>query len=352
MKKALILIVMVVLVLAVFITKTVYQAGQFKSIQPHFSGTVNFIDGIVGGEDITIHKSGIAFISSDDRFKGWHGLEGWEGGIYSLDLTTPDSKPVLLTPHLNFEFNPHGISIFESEDKTIYLYAVDHAGHSHAIRLFKYDPAGKLIFLRKFIHDDFMISPNDVLAIDENRFYFTNDHGSLREPGRTIEEYLQLRKSNVVYFNGTDFKIVANKIGYANGINMSRDGREVFVAATVDRSVWVYDRDAVSGNLHLKDQIFLNTGVDNIELDDEDNLWIACHPKMLSFVAHSKDLSKPSPSQVVKVWRDESGQYQHKEIYLNGGEELSASSVAAVWENTLLIGPVFDDHLLRCELDL
>ena len=39
---------------------------------------------------------------------------------------------------------------------------------------------------------------------------------------------------------------------------------------------------------------------------------------------------------------------QIEEVYLNDGGELSGSSVAATWENNLLIGPVLEDHFLHC----
>ena len=38
------------------------------------------------------------------------------------------------------------------------------------------------------------------------------------------------------------------------------------------------------------------------------------------------------------------------EIYMNLGDEISASSVAAVSGNLMLIGSVFEEHILRCKL--
>jgi arylesterase/paraoxonase len=70
----------------------------------------------------------------------------------------------------------------------------------------------------------------------------------------------------------------------------------------------------------------------------------------LTFVKHSKDPGVLSPSQVIKVEKKASGQYDVKEIYLSHGKPLSGSSVAAVFENTLLIGSVFDEHFLLCNL--
>jgi hypothetical protein len=38
-----------------------------------------------------------------------------------------------------------------------------------------------------------------------------------------------------------------------------------------------------------------------------------------------------------------------KEVYLNMGEEISASSVAAVYKNRMLVGAVFDPKFLDCK---
>ncbi|MBW2705676.1 MAG: SMP-30/gluconolactonase/LRE family protein [Deltaproteobacteria bacterium] len=139
-------------------------------------------------------------------------------------------------------------------------------------------------------------------------------------------------------------------IAYANGINTSPDGRTVYVAATVGQKILVYDRDLNSGDLALRDTIEAGTGVDNIEIGQKGDLWIGCHPKLLTFVKYSKDPRALSPSQVIKVEQRSPGQYDVKEIYLNNGQPLSGSSVAAVFENTLLIGSVFDEQFLLCRL--
>ena len=50
-----------------FILKTLSDAGEFKTLDTHFSGDCLQIPGVVGAEDITFLKNGTALISSDDR---------------------------------------------------------------------------------------------------------------------------------------------------------------------------------------------------------------------------------------------------------------------------------------------
>ena len=90
--------------------------------------------------------------------------------------------------------------------------------------------------------------------------------------------------------------------------------------------------------------------MDNIELDQKGNLWVGCHPKLLTFVNYSKNPEVLSPSQVINVKVNASGQYDVREIYLNDGRPLSGSSVAAVFGDKLLIGSVFDERFLMCLL--
>ena len=89
-----------------------------------------------------------------------------------------------------------------------------------------------------------------------------------------------------------------------------------------------------------------NTGVDNIELDLEGNLWVGCHPQMLKFLSHAKDESKWSPSEIIKLTMLSNGQIEQKTIYMNDGSEISGSSVGAVYKDKLLIGPVFQNHIV------
>jgi len=350
MKKIIVIAGIILLAILAFIAKTYHNAGEWKKLNPHFEGTVQPVYGIIGGEDITIdHHRQIAYISADDRFALWHGGRKF-GGIYSLSLKQ-GAKPKLLRRIPETEIHPHGISLYQSPEGTSFLFAVDHFGGKNSILLFRFQDDSTLALERSFEDAAFMISPNDIAAVDERRFYFTNDHGSPPGWERKREEYLQLKQSNVVYFDGANFSIAAKRIAFANGINISRNRNELYVAGTIGKSILVYHRDTSSGQLSLKNEIYLGTGADNIELDEAGNLWVACHPKLLTFLKHASDTSRLAPSQVFKILRNEQGDFSCAEVYLNEGEQISASSVAAVTGNVMLIGPVFESHLLRCEIN-
>ena len=114
----------------------------------------------------------------------------------------------------------------------------------------------------------------------------------------------------------------------------------------MDRAVFVY-RVAADGALRQVRRIDTGTGVDNITVDDEGMLWLGAHPKLLTFLRHASDASVLSPSQVLRI---DPGTGRVDEILLDDGSQLSGSAAAVPWSDRLLIGPVFDDHLLDCRL--
>ena len=348
-KAAIITLIVLALLVGGLIVKTYYDAGEFKEIIPHFNAECKAISGVLSSEDITIDlKTGMAFISSADRRTQWSSSNDVQkGAIFGLDLNSRGPELVNLTADFTEEFNPHGIGLWIGGNEKS-LFVVNHRRDGHFVEIF--DFKNNRLIHRESIEGALMHSPNDVIPVGPRAFYVTNDHGNRSELGRVVEEYLQLARSLVLYYDGNDFRIVAEGLAYSNGINLSPDGRTVYVAATVGQEVCVYDRGRGSGDLNVRHTIDLGTGPDNIEVDESGNLWIGCHPKLLTFVKYSKDPQVLSPSQVLKVAVQEPDAYTVDEIYLNKGEPLSGSSVAAVFGDTMLIGSVFDTRLLLCKL--
>jgi len=143
-------------------------------------------------------------------------------------------------------------------------------------------------------------------------------------------------------------RIAAEGLAYANGIQVDRSGTRLYVATTIGRSLHLFARDIPTGKLTKERDISLGTGADNIEIDADGNLYIACHPKLLSFSAHTKNRARPSPSQVLKISFSTADRYAIKEIYLNDGKEISGSSTAAPFRDGFLVGQVFEDYIVLC----
>lgn len=330
--------------------RTYTSASPFYPIDPHFTGQCKPIAGVIGAEDITIdHANQFAYISADDRRSAMANKPA-AGGIYGLDLSKPDASPVLLTQSFSKDFHPHGIYLYQNNNGDDSLFVINHrTGGEQQIEIFDIKNVNRLIHRQTISYPE-LISPNDIIAISPTQFYATNDHGY--PPGhfmQTFEDYLGLPLSTVSYYDGSKGSIVAEGLMYSNGIAIADDLKTLYVAEILSRRISIYDRDMSDGSLNKRGEIRVDTGADNLEWDDVGNLWLGAHPKPLDFAAHAKDETKLSPSQILKI-NAKSEKPEFSEVYLSAGEDISASTVGAVSGDTLLIGSVFEGHILKCKL--
>ena len=339
----------VVLLIAVFIGRVLWLGGAFKQITPHFAGTCRLIDGPVGAEDITINqRTGRAYLSASDRRARAAG-HVVAGAIWQYDLTRADAQPVNLTPDAGIDFQPHGISLWLAPDGSETLFIINHSAApgspSNDVQIA--DIRDGHLLHRRTLTDPLLVMPNDILAVGPEQFYLTNTHANRPGVWQTAETYLQLRGANVLSYGPDGFRVAVKDLVFPNGINISPDGRTVYVAAVTWQSVLVYDRDPASGALTYREQIPVGSGPDNIEIDGEGNLWIGSHPKLLAMAGHAADPAKPAPAQVLRI---AAGSKAVEEVYLSAGTPLAAASVGARYGNRLLIGQIFGRGFLDCEM--
>lgn len=355
-KKTILFILVPILLIALFAVKTLWNAGQFKRIEPFSLYRCVPVQGFPGPEDVVIDReTGMALISYTDRRAAMAGT-GHNAGILAYSLTTPGAKPVRVQTDFKGAFTPHGIHLYTAPDGTRLLFAVNMGMDSHffestgssTVEIFVY--RGGRLYHRETVAGAELSSPNDILAVGPRQFYVSIDHGASSVMGKKLENYLQLPISYVLYYDGKGFRKAAGGIAYANGIAISPDGATLYVGATVGRKVHVYARDTGTGELTGKGSVPVGTGVDNLDVDERGVIWAGCHAKLLSFVAHSKDPAKHSPSEVVRIRPLEKGGYAVSTVYLNEGEELSGSSAAAAWKGRMLVGAVYDERFLDCAL--
>ncbi len=334
----------VIMLAVVLLLKTFHDAGEFKSIVPRCDCACIEIGGLPGTEDITIDPgTGLAYISVDDRRAAGQG-KAVQGAIYGFDTRSGTSSPFKLTGDLPFDFHPHGIGLFRGGDKR--LFVVNHRLDGHFVEIFRVHRDG-LVHLES-ISGSLMHSPNDVAAVGTRAFYVTNDHGSASPSGRKFEDYLQLKRSYVLYYDGATFRKVAGGLGYANGVAVSNDGGEAYVASSVGRNLRVYGRDKETGALSVRSTIGTGFGSDNIEVDSDGSLWVAGHPRMITFLRHAADATVLSPSRVVRIKLDSHGRASIREVFQDDGMKISAASVAAPFPGGFLVGAVFDERFLVC----
>ena len=316
--------------------------GYFRTIEDAFNGEIVKEIAIAGAEDITmISENGFALVSASPRKEALE-IQVKSGGLYLVDLNSKDYKVKKLTSDLDIPFAPHGISVYKT-DSTYTVMAVNHTLKGHSFEVFKLQDT--VLTFKRTITNPALVSPNDVVMLDENRFYFTNDHKYEEGIGRFLEDYGGLGLSNVMYYDGENYKEVAKGIGYANGINYDKERNLLFVASPRNFEVKVYATNE-DGSLNFIENIDCDTGVDNIEFDADGNLWIGAHPNLLAFSSYAGGNKEIAPSEIIKIEYRGENDYTIEKVYINDGTQMSASTVAAPYQDIIVTGNVMDSHFL------
>ena len=309
-----------------------------------------------GPEDLVIDRErGFAYVSATDRRalqRGGEESARLEGGLYRIDLKeAPENWHLLpLAVEGVVSLRPHGVGLYIGTDGRRSLFVVNHpAKGPDEVVIFDLDMQGELRH-RRTVRDPLLSDLNDVQPVGHDSFYATNDHGATPSP--SVQDFLVLDRASLIYFDGSRAVIAAAGLSYANGVNVSSDGLEIFVAETLDRRVRVYRRDVASGDLTLTEMLDVGTGVDNIDVLENGDLLVGAHPKILDFAAHAEDAARLSPSQVVQLSRSEGTSSETRTVYLNRGEEISGLAVAAGYGDWMLMGPVFQPKILVCKREI
>jgi len=330
-----------------YVAYVVVSTGYFRTIKNSFNGEIISKIAIAGAEDImTLPEKGMAIVSASPRSKPIEEQQK-QGALYLVDLASEGYPYKKVTSSFNKPFAPHGISMYKT-DSIYTLMAINHTTKGHSFEVFKLQDT--LMSFERTITNPSLVSPNDIVMIDENRFYFTNDHKYEKGVGRLLEDYAGVGLSNVVYFDGENYKEVASGIAYANGINYDSVRNLLFVASPRDFLVKVYDVN-IDGSLRFIEDIDCDTGVDNIEFDLQGNLWIGAHPNLLVFSAYAEGRKEKAPSEIIKIEYRGKEDYSIEKVYVNDGNEMSASTVAARYKNLILTGNVMDDHFLILKIN-
>ncbi len=337
---SLLLVVLVINVAYVFMR----NAGKLDEIYAPPAESCAALIVSPGTEDVTIDKTtGMVFVSASNRRKTLENSTGRDG-IYAFSLATPNEIKRVSPDGLE-DFHPHGISLWTGETEKR-LFVVNHQSTGdNSVEVFDVAENGILSHVKSIMFDA-MQSPNDVHAVGADAFYITNDRGYKTGLMSKLEGYLGLPFASVAYFDGEKGRKVITGLSYANGINQSVDGKHIYVSEILPRTVTVYARNEVDGSLQKLRLIDTNSSPDNIEVDAEGMLWVAGHPNLFAFLAHSSDPATPAPSHVIKI-DPVSGEYV--DAFYDTGEAISASSVGTSYNGKLIVGAVYDDHVLICD---
>jgi arylesterase / paraoxonase len=340
-----------------------------------------------GAEDIVIdQQTGWAYIASQARPPG--GLPAimrLQGALYGLDLKQDHAVPVNLTDLLFAQgffspdaapaqeaggeseplvrpkgsFHPRGISLFKGEDGSRRLFVINHRTPTRmTVEIFDVEE-DRLTHRRTVADDRFLISANDLVAVGAEQFYATNDHGfvPLLQPLETVLHYLpHLDFGSIVYFDGTSFRRVAERLAFPNGIAVDRKAGWLYVASSWGRQLLVarWREDKPEEPLTFTREIPLQCAPDNLEWDADGNLWVGAHQDMATLGLYLFGMVEKSPSLAIRLSKPDADA-PAKAVWRDDGTRLSSSSVVAAYKRAedrtiVLIGSAFDDRLLMGDL--
>jgi arylesterase/paraoxonase len=340
--------------------RTAARAGEFTTLVPVFEGSCQDLGNMPGSEDIAIDRAqNRIFVASDDR-RSTAPSATTRGAVYGLSLATigQDAKPVDLTAGQPKAFHPHGISIFKAANGQTTIMVVNHPRGAYdatgtTVEIFDQQGDGTLK-LRRTVAIEGLSRINDIAATGENSFYATSEtdfkQGSFSEVFNLITG--DDRTGAIWYFDGTKGSKVTSGIGFANSVALSPDGKTLYASGTMSRAVYLYDRDPSSGAIKQRDAALIGSGIDNLDVEPDGTVWMASHPKLLSFIRHARDAKQTAPSQVLILEPSPSGKGgKVDQIYLKDGSDgFSAASVGVRAGELLILGSVFEKGIRVCQL--
>ncbi|MEZ5896016.1 MAG: hypothetical protein R3C40_01355 [Parvularculaceae bacterium] len=334
---------LVVTLAAAVVVSTLYSFNHFRAYESRFDGRCEPVAGVDGAEDLQFAPSlGKVFLSSLDPRKS----TSTRGEILAISVSDPLAADNWRdrTAGQPAKFRPLGVSYFEDGDVRR-LFVVNDAGKS--VEIFDVVESGDLEHVET-ISERRLTSPNAIVAVGPRSFYVSNDVASGRDSllGR-LQFVVRIASGEIFYFEGGTMRSAATGLRFANGVAVSADGKQFFVAETAGQTLAIFDRDPLTGVLRFSKSLAVDMAIDNINLAEDGALWIAGTPKPLSIPGFRHDPSARLPSI---IYRYEPGADALNTVMIDDGAAISAATAAAPAGDKLFVGALLENKYLICDL--
>ncbi len=146
-------------------------------------------------------------------------------------------------------------------DKSDNMYIADYTNHN-------------ILYIKKgskevaiFAHDSTMNQPNDI-AISSNRTLYASDPNWKKGTG------------NLWMTSNRKLVLVEKNMGTTNGIEVSPDGKKLYVNESIQRNIWVYDITENGKPINKRIfKTFKDFGLDGMRCDAKGNLYVCRYDK-------------------------------------------------------------------------
>jgi arylesterase/paraoxonase len=322
-------------------------AGSFDALKPQFAGACRAIALAGSSEDIQVDRQrGIAYLSYLDRAAS-PGAETVSGSIMLLDLNLREPAPRAAMGFDPADFRPHGMSLWQQPGQPARLFSISHISKTeHVVEIVEQGASG---FVPKAtIRDAAFENPNAIAAVGPEQFYLVNTRPRQSRSQDRMTALLRKRNGSLVFHDGAKAITLLSDLRYPVGLALSPDRSRIYIAEATGKALRIFRRDPGNGVPTLEEVVDLGTAPDNLNVDDDGVVWMAAHPKLLSFIAHVEHPEKRAPTQVLRF--DPNGaEPRLRQVYLDDGTQISAGTVAARWRDDFLIGALLDKKVLICK---
>lgn len=341
-------------ILVVVVASFLIRGGAFRTVETVSPGACEAIEISLGSaEDIQIdHEGRTALLSVLDRRRSIGEGKSVKGTVLSLSLDPAASSPVPALSSQPEDFRPHGLSLFVDKNGLKTLVVINHAVTGELIEIFRKSQNEALFSHVGTLTSPLLIDPNDLVAVGSKKFYVANDSGAENSIEKAAEMLFAVGLSPLVYFDGTKFDTVVDDLQSSGGINVNQDGTELYVGQTAGESIRVYSLNADKSIGDIKQIIKVGSGVDNIDVAVDGDVWIANHTNTLALVQHFGSANSLAPTQIQTLRNLSQGKkYRLETVFENDGSLISAGSVGARYKNEIVIGSITERKLLKCSID-
>ncbi|KAI7948199.1 hypothetical protein MJO29_009864 [Puccinia striiformis f. sp. tritici] len=433
--------VTLLVLIGAFLKPKLQEAGVFRTIANVNNERCSRIEGLQACEDIFVDQpTGLAYLACSHRkdranwlpalnVLKYENIQGQSSADYLtiLDLNTHDHRKVKLTnlPEslLQGGIHTHGLDLFVHPEKaepgepenagaeaesthprkaTIFLInhrssqdsSLPHPGTADSvIEVFDTIIGSDEATYRRTIHHDLVITPNNLVALNENSFYVTNDHLRKKHWTRDLEVCQ-------VDFVAREMKSLRNlsvdsKLRYANQVLFLDSALDSVVHCSFEESVQciaalhgryqfpngiakgpgntIYMTNSLNAHLRLleiqpdntlivKEEYKVPRVIDNIYVNSAGSVFIASIPSFLKFEnvlkeLHKEDSSAVSPSEVWKFSNQTSPESPQKtpfkleRIFADDGNQVSGTTSLAPWNSKLFMTGILSSYVSVCEVN-
>lgn len=319
--------------------------GEHLDITASEAARCEHVSALFGAEDIVVdYDTDLGLAVGGDR-RAFRGGGDGRSRIFSFPLSDPSAARDV-TPNKPAELKGFGADLFVDEDGSRWLGVANRANDVHTIEVYAIIDSGALSHHTTLTAEDF-VNPNDLTLLTPSSALVTLDKraraGSLWE---IVEGASRVTTGRVVLLEAGRMETVANNLLSSNGIVKLEDGR-IVVGELVGRRLSIYQSGDEDNNLTLERRITLPFAVDNLTIQDDQTVWVAGHPKLLTLArGYQKSEAISSPSMAVSV---DVTTGHVESLFEDNGRFLSGSSVAVALPNKrFLIGTAFGPAVALC----